>query len=616
MKKLVWLAKAWVLVPALVVVAAAVMLLARRLPRLAERSPGAEDATASALAVAIPDTGTPAASPQDHASAIQLHEVTEQTGIAFQHTDGSSGRRYVVETMSAGLATFDYDGDGLIDIYFPNGAPLPGCKPDRPPRHALYRNLGGWRFEDVTEEAGVACTAFGLGICIGDYDNDGQPDIYLSNFGPNVLYHNNGDGTFTDVTRQAGVARDDGGPGGDVVGAGVCFLDVEGDGDLDLYVGNYIRLDCSAHVLHQDRGFPSYPSPREYDPVPDTLYRNNGDGTFTDISRPSGIAAHAGRSMGMTCADYDNDGDVDVFICNDVQENFLFRSNGKGKFEEVATIMGTATNRQGELMANMAVDSADYDHDGLLDFYTTNYHGQMPMLLRNFGDGVFDDLVPTTNAGAGCLPYVNWGCGMIDLDNDGYRDLFIANGHTEDNIERRDRSTCYRCPNMVLWNTGKGKFVDVSATAGDGLLPVKASRGTAFDDLDNDGDLDVVILNSRDRPTILRNMLQESGCQNHWLQVRLRAAKANRDGVGSHVTVTAGDLRQLDEVHSGRGYQSHWGSRLHFGLGRHDRVDRIEVCWMGGTKEVFENVEVDQLVTLTEGTGRAETGDDGRSRGP
>ena len=534
----------------------------------------------------------------DSVCPIQLRDVTDETGITFRHTDGSSGRRYVVEAMSTGIATVDYDGDGLIDVYFPNGAPLPGCKTDKPPRHALYRNLGGWRFQEVNDEAGVVCSAYGMGITIGDYDNDGFADIYLNCFGKNVLYHNNGDGTFADVTRQAGVA------GEDFVAAGACFLDIEGDGDLDLYVGNYIYLDCAAHVPRTERGHPAYPSPQEYEPVLDTLYRNNGDGTFTDVTEQSGIAARAGRSMGMIAADYDNDGDTDVFICNDVQENFFFRNDGEGNFEEFGVLAGVAMNRQGDLIANMGVDCADYDHDGLLDFYTTNYQGQLPMLLRNFGDDVFDDVAAITNAAANCLPYVNWGCGFVDFDNDGHRDLFIANGHTEDNIEQRDLSTAYRCPNLLLRNTRNAKFVNVSSAAGDGLSPVKASRGTAFDDLDNDGDVDMVVLNSRDLPTVADNLLQESGQANHWLQIRLRGTKANRDSVGARVTVAAGDLRQMDEVHSGRGYQSHWGSRLYFGLGERDHVDRIEVRWIGGGKDIMENVPVDRLLIITEGTTR------------
>ncbi len=536
--------------------------------------------------------------PQPEACPIQLREVSEETGITFVHTDGSSGRHYIMEAMSTGLATFDYDGDGLIDIYFPNGAPLPGTKVDKPPRHALYKNLGGFKFRDVTDEAGLHCTAYGLGVTAGDYDNDGNQDLYLNNFGPNVLFRNNGDGTFTDVTKKAGVAN------GDKVGAGVCFLDMDGDGNLDLYVGNYIEFRFDMHVPRMIGTVSAYPSPREYDPVPDTLYRNNGDGTFTDVSRESGIGLYAGRAMGMVCADYDNDGNTDIFVLNDVQENFFFRNDGAGRFEEAALLIGAAVNCDGDLLANMGVDCADYDNDGLLDFYSTNYQNQMPVLWHNLGHGMLADATMAANAWEGCFQYVNWGCGLVDFDNDGHHDIFVANGHTEDNVDLYDPSTSYRARNVLLRNNGAGRFVDVSNQCGLSLTAMHAARGAAFDDLDNDGDIDVVILNSRERPTILRNMLNETGSSHHWLQIRLQGAKTNRDSVGARVKVVAGNLTQIDEVHSGRGYQSHWGSRLHFGLGRRDQVDRIEVHWLGGGVDVLENVPVDRRVTITEGKTR------------
>ncbi|MCL4202860.1 MAG: VCBS repeat-containing protein [Pirellulaceae bacterium] len=524
---------------------------------------------------------------------IQLSDMTARTGITFQHTDGSSGRYYIIEAMSAGLALFDYDGDGLIDVYFLNGAPLRGAELDRPPRNALYRNLGDWRFADVTDEAGVGDEGFGLGVTVGDFDNDGFPDLYLNNYGPNVLYRNNGDGTFTDATASAGVGN------GNWVGAGAAFLDIDADGCLDLYVGNYLEFHYDGHVERMVDGLPSYPLPRDYDPVPDTLYRNNGDGTFTDISDESGIARHSGTSMGMVCADYDNDGDTDIFVLNDVLENFFFQNDGTGRFQEVAVQNGTAYNFYGEANASMGVDCADYDNDGLLDFYMTSYQGEMPVLYRNLGRGILEDATRRANAGEGMFAHVNWGTGLIDFDNDGHRDLFIANGHTEDNIELRVRGSAYRAANSLLRNRGDGTFVNISEIAGDGLRPVHASRGAAFDDLDNDGRIDAAILNSRQHPTVLRN---ESRGANHFLQLRLVGVQVSRDAVGSRVSVTAGDLTQTAEVHSGRSYQSHFGSRLHFGLGERNRIDRLEIRWHGGNIQVLENLPADRLHTVVEGS--------------
>jgi hypothetical protein len=527
---------------------------------------------------------------------IRLTDVTAETGITFRHTDGGCGRRYIMETVSAGLALFDYNGDGRIDIYFVNGAPLKGARPAAPPRNALYRNDGGFRFTDVTDEAGVGDTGYGLGVAVADYDNDGDPDVYLNNYGPNVLYRNNGDGTFTDVTRAAGVAN------GNRVGAGACFLDADGDGRLDLYASNYLDFSYDRHEPTTIRGVPAYTGPTHYPPVPDTLYRNNGDGTFTDVSQSAGIAAHAGWGMGMVSADVDNDGDTDIFIANDVCENFLFENDGHGRFEEVGLLAGVGFDVDGEEQGSMGVDAGDYDNDGRLDFYQTSYQGQLALLYRNAGGGLFEDVTLRTGAGQGTLPHVTWGNSLVDLDNDGDRDIFVACGHLHDLVDRFDDSSDYHARNVVLMNTGKGTFVDVSDTAGSGLAVRLSSRGAGFDDLDNDGDVDVVVLNSRREPTVLRN---DSPAGRHWLQVRLRGTTTNRDGVGAHVRVVAGDLALLDEVHSGRGYQSHYGTRLHFGLGRRDRVDRVEVRWIGGGTDRIENPAVDRLWTITEGTSPA-----------
>ena len=525
-------------------------------------------------------------------ASIRFRDVTNQTGISFVHTDGSSGKRYIVETVSAGLALLDYDGDGYIDIYFLNGAPLRGTSVKVPPKNALYRNEGGWKFTDVTETAGVGDLGYGLGVAVGDYDNDGDPDIYLNNYGPNVLYSNNGDGTFTDVTEKAGVSN------GRQVGAGACFLDIDKDGDLDLYVANYVNFTYENHQIVRFNGYPAYVGPMNYRPTPDTLYRNNGDGTFTDVSEESGIAAHKGTGMGMVCADYDNDGDTDIYVGNDVAGNSIFENDGTGRFEEVGLFTGLAYDVSGTAQGTMGVDCGDYNNDCLLDFHVTSYQRDLATIYRNLGNGSFEDVTRITGAGDGTLPHVTWGNGLVDFDNDGDRDIFIACGHLHDNVELFDNVTSYHVQNILLENVGREKFINISDRCGDGLTVKLSSRGAGFDDLDNDGDVDAIILNSRREPTILRN---DSSGNNHWIQIRLKGVKTNRDGIGAHVKVTAGDLTLLDEVHSGRGYQSHFGMRLHFGLGNRDKIDRIEVRWIGGGIDIFENVAVDQLITLTEG---------------
>ena len=546
-----------------------------------------------ALTIAL--TSTALYSMASAASPIALKDVTKETGIDFKHTDGGSGRRYIMETVSAGLALFDYDQDGDIDIYFLNGAPLEGTKVDRPPRNALYRNDGNFRFTDVTEHAGVGDPGFGLGVAVGDYDNDGLSDIYVSNYGPNVMYHNNGDGTFTDLTGPSGTV---GGP--NMLGAGVSFLDADRDGHLDLYVSSYLDFTYETHPHNIWMGFHIYPGPEHYQPTPDVFYRNNGNGTFSDASVESGIAAHRGRGMGVISTDYDNDGDTDIFVANDSTANFLFENNGNGKFEEVGLLAGVGYDLYGERQGSMGVDCADCDGDGLLDFYLTSYQAELTALYKNLGDGLFDDVTMATGAAEGTLQHVTWGIGLVDFDNDGDRDIFIGCGHLYDNVELFCDTTAYRVRNILLMNTGKGQFVDVSGESGDGMTPKLSSRGVAFDDLDNDGDIDVVILNSRDRPTVLRN---DSQNDHHWLQVRLRGRKTNRDGVGARVRVVAGDLTQVDEVHSGRSYQSHFGMRLHFGLEKRARVDRVEVHWIGGGVDVVDSVIADRLLTITEGEG-------------
>jgi hypothetical protein len=520
---------------------------------------------------------------------ITLKDV--KTAIDFNHTDGHSGKFYIMETVSAGLALFDYDNDGDIDIYFLNGAALKGTVYDKPPKNALYRNEGNFKFTDVTEQSGLGDTGYGLGVAAADYDNDGDIDVYLNNYGPNVLYRNNGDGTFTDATATAGV--DD----GDHMGAGACFFDMDNDGDLDLYVARYVIFSYENYAVKKIFGHMDYLGPLSFKYQRDSLYRNNGDNTFTDVSKESGIADYSGSGMGTLCADYDNDGDTDIFVANDGSQNFLFENNGNGQFEEVALMAGVAYDINGIPNGSMGVDCGDYDNDGLLDFYVTSYQSQWATLYKNLGDGLFEEATASTGSGQGTYNDVTWGTGLVDFDNDGDRDLFVAAGHLQVNIEKFSDNSEYLARNMLFENNGDGKFVNITDQAGDGMKVKLSSRGAGFDDLDNDGDIDVVILNSRSEPTILRN---DTDTDNHWIQIRLQGVKTNRDGVGARVKVVCGDLVQIDEVHSGRSYQSLYGSRLHFGLGTHEKIDRIEVTWIGGQSDILKDIAVDQRLTITE----------------
>ena len=440
----------------------------------------------------VPVQPTPGNSP---ATTINFRDATGETGIAFRHTDGNCNKFYVVEAAASGLATFDFDHDGLMDIYFLSGEPLPGTGPDAPPGgNALYRNLGGLRFADVTAQAGVGKTGYGLAVAVADYDNDGWQDIYVSNFGPKVLYRNRGDGTFENVSAAAGVSD------GDQFGAGVSFLDIESDGDLDLYVANYTELTFDNHVVKTNLGVPVYGGPLDYHAIPHSLFRNRGDGTFEDFSEGSGIRAHPGLGMGTICADYDDDGAVDIFVANDESPNFLFHNDGHGRFTEVANRAGVAFNANGRWVGNMGVDCADYDHDGRLDFFITTFQREIPLLFKNVGGGFFEDIAVRAAQTQRCYNNSKWGCGFADFDNDGHKDLFVGIGHLQVNIEQYDKTSAYAATPMLLWNNGKGKFLDVTDSCGEGLKVMCVARGVALEDFDNDGNIDVVISNSRRPP--------------------------------------------------------------------------------------------------------------------
>ncbi len=500
------------------------------------------------------------------------------------------GSLYIVQTVVAGLDLFDYDNDGFVDIYFLNGAPTPDSHYDVPPRHELWRNNGDWTFTNVTEQAGVGDTGYGLGVVSGDFDNDGDQDLYVNNFGPNVFYRNNGDGTFADSTAATGTTCD-------LCGAGAAFLDIEGDGDLDLYVANYVDFAYERNIVERvgDRVYSA--GPASYRPQPDFLIRNNGDGTFTDISRESGIALQPGPSMGLICADYDDDRDTDIFVCCDNAANQLWRNDGTGRFEEVGFAAGVAYDLEGGTNGNMGVTCEDYDNDGRLDFYVTTFSSELSVLYRNTGNGFFTDMSKPSLASASTISHAKWGTSLSDFDHDGDRDLFVACGHFWIDARYVNDQTDVRVPNALLENLGNGTFRDISRHSGNGLGIVASSKGAGFDDLDNDSDLDVVILNANDKPSILRNDIET---KRKSLQIVLRGNSASREGVGARVKVVAGERTQIAEVYRGQGYQSGYGTRLHFGLGD-ARATRIEVHWIGGGIDIIDNPPETPVLMIDQG---------------
>lgn len=504
-------------------------------------------------------------------SGIRLVDGTRESGVDFVHDDGSSGEHYVVEAYTAGLALLDYDLDGDDDLYLLNGAPLPGAAREQPLTNALYRNNGDWTFSNVTQSASVGDTGYGLGVVAGDYDNDGDPDLYVSNFGPNVLYLNNADGTFTQVTDWAGVG------GGERFGAGTVFLDIEADGDLDLFCANYQKFRFDQHLVRTIGDYQFHPGPHDYPPDEDMLFLNNGDGTFQDISVASGIAHVAGTGMGALATDVDQDGDTDLIVVNDSQPNFCFINDGNGRFSEQAVLLGLAYDRLGNANGNMGIDSRDLDGDGWLDLVTTTYQDELPVVYSNVG-GFFDDVTNQARMETALAPHVNWGIGLEDFDNDADADLFIACGHFMDNIQYISDKTTMKVANHLAQNNGRGRWQSIETTPAS-FGPVESSRGAAFSDLDRDGDIDAVVLNANAQVTLLRNELPAHS-QSAWLDIQLVGVASPRQPAAARVsltlepdpalatsTATSSWKKQTAALHLGRGYQSHYGDVLHFGLG-------------------------------------------------
>ena len=523
---------------------------------------------------------------------IQFVDVTQEAGIRWKHVDGRSGQKYFMETLGSGAAFFDYDKDGDPDLYFVNSAPLPGYVSQEIPTNCLYRNNGDGTFTDVTETAGVGDTGYGHGCAVGDYDNDGNLDLYVTNYGVNRLYRNNGDGTFTEVAETAGVTEPR-------WSTGCAFADYDRDGNLDLYVVNYIVFDIDENPWcgFKEKGIRAYCEPDNFTAQSDTLYRNNGDGTFTDVTKTAGIYNTTGKGLGVVWGDYNNDGTPDIYVANDSTENLLYHNTGDGTFEEVGFMVGVALSEDGVAENGMGTAFGDWNNDGWLDLTVTNYAQQTNTLYHNDADGFFTDATATTKTAHLTYPYLGWATAFIDYNNDGYQDLFVANGHLHENLAELGQEGTYRQRNLLFQNNANGTFTEVSESLGPGMKLEDVSRGATFADYDLDGDIDIVVTNSNTAPRLLRN---DGGNRKNYLQLRLIATHGSTDAIGARVKITTGDLTQMREVRSGDGYLSQQDLTLHFGIGDYEQVDGIEVLWQGGTKQLIQNVSANQVLSLKE----------------
>src|SRR5208283_2334187 len=531
---------------------------------------------------------------------ITFRDVAGSAGINFRHDNASSPEKYLIETMGSGCAWIDYDQDGLLDLYLVNGAATKIYAPKHALRSALYHNNGDGTFTDVTMKAGVPAEGlWGMGVAVGDFDNDGYPDLFVMGYGRSILYRNNGDGTFTDVTAKAGVGNKG------QWASSAAWFDYDNDGKLDLVIANYVDWSPERNYWCGDKGpgMRSYCHPDVYNAQPPTLYHNNGDGTFIDVSLKSGLGLKKGNGLGVVTFDYDNDGWQDIFIANDHMPNFLFHNNHDGTFEEVGYASGVAVGMDGQFEAGMGTDAADLTGTGHMDLVVTHLDQQLTRVYQNAGDASFDDATFRSKLSYATFHMSGFGTRFMDYDNDGARDLFMANGHVLDNIERYQSSVHYAEPKLMFRNTGKGLFEDVSAQLGDDFLKPRVSRGASIGDFDNDGDLDILVNNNGQPAQLLRN---DGGNANHWLEIFLIGTRSNRDGVGARVKVVAGDLALYDQRKGGMSYQSAQDPRLHFGLGQRANVNAIEIAWPSGTVTKLANLKSDQIIAVKEGEGQVE----------
>ena len=530
-------------------------------------------------------------------SAGSFVDVTQRLGINFQYRSSHTSRKYLLETMGAGVALFDYDNDGRLDIYLVNGAPLAdptrkGTIPEKTDSqywNRLYHQKADGTFEDVTEKAGVQGAGYGMGVAVGDYDNDGFEDLYVTAYGGNKLYHNNGNGTFTDVTTKAGVA-------GSGWSTSAAWVDLDGDGFLDLVVLRYLDWDfddiwCGEHK----EGSRSYCHPDYFKPIAPFVYHNNKDGTFTEVAQKTSLNK-PGKGLGVAVADYDHDGFIDLFVANDSMPEFLYHNKGDGTFEEVGLASGVAVDIDGRTFAGMGVDFADYSNDGWPDIVVTDLANQRYALYQNNGDGSFTYTSQTLGLGQMTLSHSGWGIRFFDYDNDGWKDLLIAQGHDLDTIELDHPNLRYREPMLLVHNTGHG-FVDVSAQSGEVFTKPWVARGMAVGDLDNDGRLDAVVTTNDGPVHILHN---ETRSQNHWLLLKLVGHKSNRDSIGAGIRLITTSGSQYATVSTAGSYLSSGDKRVHFGLGNASSAQSIEIRWPSGIKQTIKNVAADQIVEIDE----------------
>ncbi len=535
------------------------------------------------------------------APELLFTDVTQTVGIDFKHESSATSNKYLLETMGGGVALLDYDNDGRLDVFFTNGAriddPMPaGRLPDKTDRrfwNRLYRQTEGGAFNDVTEKAGltgVPQNSYGMGVAAGDYDNDGFQDLYVTGFGSNTLYRNNGSGAFTDVTRTAGVAAD-----GWSASAG--FFDYDNDGKLDIFVTRYVdwNFKNNRYCGEQKPGFRAYCHPDNYNGVANILYHNNGNGTFTDVSSKAGIADGNGKGLGVSFADYDADGFADIYVANDSVQSFLYHNNGNGTFTEVGLLAGVGFNEDGKTFAGMGVDFADYDNDGRPDIVVTDLSNERYRLFRQNDDGSFRDVTNLSGVGAATLLFAGWSTRLFDYDNDGWKDIFVAQGHVMDTIEKTSPNLKYLQPPLLLRNES-GRFVRV--LPGDMFRKDWAGRGAAFGDLDNDGDMDVVVSNVGQNAFVARN---DGGNRRHWLAVRFSGTKSNRDGIGCRVkVVSASGLTQHFTINTAAGYLSASDKRLLVGLADDSAASLVEIRWPSGIVQKFDNVKAGQTLMSTE----------------